>query len=325
MSREANRRRLGWILVGAGVLALAAVPLVGSDYLRSFFLLLFMYVTLAQSWNMISGYTGYLSFGHGVFFGVGAYTFAHTIVKLGWPFPLAMLAAGMMSVLLALLLGVVFMRVRIRVAYFSIATLGLNEIVKTLVVNSERLGGSHGVTLPPVAHPAVLYYLLLALMLVTTGIMRWVDRSTFGLGLKAILQDEEVAEVNGVPTFKCKLAAFLLSAFFPGLTGALIAWHWSYIDPYMAFDLVISFDMSVMAVFGGIGTVWGPVLGAALMGVLGETLWVHVPNLHGLIFGVLVVLIVIVSPGGLMEIGGKARASLPLRRLFPVPREGESA
>jgi branched-chain amino acid transport system permease protein len=301
--------------------ALAIVPWVGTDYLRSFFLLLFMYATLAQSWNMLSGYTGYLSFGHGVFFGVGAYTFAHLIAKFDWPFPLAMAAAGVMAMLVALLLGFVFLRVRIRVAYFAIATLGLNEIVKTLVVNSEWLGSSHGVTLSATAPPALLYYLLMVLAVAVTLLMRHIDRAPFGLGLKAILQDEEAAEVSGVPTFRAKLLVFLLSALFPGLTGAVIAWHWSYLDPYMAFDLVISFDMSVMTVFGGIGTVIGPLLGATIMGVLAETLWVHVRGLHGLIFGVLVVVIVVGSPGGLVEIGVRLRRLLRVRRLAAAHEE----
>jgi branched-chain amino acid transport system permease protein len=317
-------RALGWAVAAAVVASLAVIPAGGTQYVRSFFLLLFMYVTLAQSWNMISGYTGYLSFGHGVFFGIGAYTAAHLVAKFGWPFPLALLAAGGMAVLAALLLGVVFMRVRIRVAYFSITALGLNEIVKTLVVNNEWLGSSHGLTLPPLPYQWVLFYLLLAFAAASTLVMRWVDRAPFGLGLKAILQDEEAAEVNGVPTFRLKLLVFLVSAFFPGITGAVIAWHWSYIDPYMAFDLVISFDMAVMTVFGGIGTVWGPVLGATLMGILTETLWVKVPNLHGLIFGALVVAIVVISPGGLMEIGDRVRRSVAVRRWWPLVREGES-
>jgi branched-chain amino acid transport system permease protein len=226
-----------------------------------------------------------------------------------------------MSMLVALLLGLVFLRVRIRVAYFAIATLGLNEIVKTLVVNSEWLGSSHGVTLSVPAPPALLYYLLLTLAITVTVVMHHIDRSPFGLGLKAILQDEGAAEVSGVPTFLTKLRVFLLSALFPGLTGAVIAWHWSYLDPYMAFDLVISFDMSVMTVFGGIGTVIGPVLGATIMGVLAETLWVHVRGLHGLIFGVLVIVIVVSFPGGLVEIGMRARRLFMGRRGAPAARE----
>jgi branched-chain amino acid transport system permease protein len=309
------------LLVGAGgvvlVAALAAYPLVATRYGLSFILLVFMHIALAQSWNMVSGYTGYFSLGHGVFFGVGAYAAAHGALKGGWPLPVALLTGGVAALALALVLGLVFMRVRIRVAYFAIATLGLNEIVKTLVLNSEWLGSSHGVTLPPIS-PVILYYLLFGLAAATSAVVWWIDRSTFGLGLKAIFQDEEAAEVMGVATANAKIGVFLLSAFFPGVIGGVVAWYWSYIDPYQAFDLNISFDMSLMAVFGGVGTVLGPILGAAIIGILVDTLWVNLPHVHGVVFGVLIVLIVLLSPGGLVEIGGRLRTWLAGRRV-PAP------
>lgn len=315
---------LGWALAAVVATALAVAPFVASRYLVSFLLLMFMYVALAQSWNMISGYTGYFSLGHGVFFGVGAYTAGQAVVALRWPLPLAFAAAPVAAVVLALVLGVTFMRVRMKIAYFAIATLGLNEIVKTLVANSEWLGASHGMTLPPVPL-RVPYYLLLALAVGATLVVRWIDRSNFGLGLQAIYQDEEAAEVMGVPTARSKILVFLMSAVFPGLIGAVVASYWSYIDPYQAFDLTVSFDMSVMAVFGGVGTVLGPVLGAAVIGILIDTLWVSVPHLHGVVFGVLVIVMVVVSPGGLIELAGRLRERLRRGRAPAVSRAGEGA
>jgi branched-chain amino acid transport system permease protein len=321
---RARRAAPGWTLAALTVAALAAAPFLATRYLVSFLLLMFMYVALAQSWNMISGYTGYFSLGHGVFFGVGAYTAGQAVTALGWPVPLAFVAAPVAALALALVLGVVFMRVRMKIAYFAIATLGLNEIVKTLIANNDWLGASHGMTLPPVPI-RVPYYLLLVLAVATTLVVRWIDRSEFGLGLRAIYQDEEAAEVMGVPTARAKILVFVVSAVFPGLIGAVVAWYWSYIDPYQAFDLNISFDMSVMAVFGGVGTVWGPVLGAAIIGILIDTLWVSIPHLHGVVFGVLVIVMVVVSPGGLVELGGRVRDRWRRPRAPAMSRAGGPA
>jgi branched-chain amino acid transport system permease protein len=298
------------------VAALVAAPVFAGEYLRSFLLVLFMYVAMALSWNMLSGYTGYLSFGQGVFFGIGVYAFALLVTKLHVPFALALVVAGIAPALIAAALGLVFMRVRIRVAYFSLATLGLNEIVKTLVTGAGWLGGNNGMTLPPPSSPWLLYYLGLATTLLTFAVAACIDRSTFGLGLRAILQDEEAAEATGVPTYHCKLLVFTLSAIFPGLFGAIIGWHWSYVDPTLAFDLSISFDMAVMTLFGGVGTLWGPIIGATIMGSLAETLWVYVPNLHGLMYGLLVFAMVVLAPGGIMELGQRLQPYF--RRSPPV-------
>ena len=141
--------------------------------------------------------------------------------------------------------------------------------------------------------------------------MRW------GYGLKAILADEVAAEMTGVHTVAHKLAMFVASAVFIGLTGAMIAWNWSYVDPYMAFDLAVSFDMLVMAMFGGFGTVAGPVLGAVVMSVVKEVLSTSLPHFHPIIFGVLVIVLIIWCPGGIIQAFDAARAKL---RTWARPR-----
>ena len=295
-------RRLA-VAAGAGALAaLALAPLTGSAYVLSFMFLVFMSVTMAESWNLLSGYTGYFSLGHGLFFGVGAYTFALGLVKARMSPWLALLAGGVVAVVMAGLLGYLLLRSRMRAAYFAVLTLGLNEIMKTVVANSDALGASHGFTLPPVPHVAVPYYALLAIAVGAVAATVLVDRSRFGLGLKAILEDETVAQGSGVPTARYKIAVFMLSAFFPGLAGGVIAWNWSYVDPYLAFDLLVSFNAVIMAVFGGVGTVWGPVLGAVVMSALIEALWINLPHFQAVVFGILVLVIVLVSPGGVAEL-----------------------
>jgi len=290
-------------LAGALLLmGLALMPLTASAYLLSFMFLLFMYVTMAESWNMLSGYTGYFSLGHGLFFGVGAYAFALLVLKGKLSPYAAILAGGAVAVLLAAALGYPLMRARIRAAYFAILTLGLNEIMKTMIGNNDALGASYGFTLPPVPHQAVPYYALLMISLGAIGVMAAVDRSRFGLGLRAILEDEEVAESSGVDTARYKMGVFMLSAWFPGLAGGVIAWNWSYIDPYLAFDLLLSFNSAIMAVFGGVGTVWGPVVGAVVMSLLIEALWINLPHFQAVVFGLLVIVIILVSPGGVVEL-----------------------
>jgi branched-chain amino acid transport system permease protein len=316
------RRKLPWSWAVSFVVlaALVAAPAVLGEYSRSFLLILLMSVAMALSWNILCGYTGYLSFGQGVFFGIGAYTFAVLVTKFHVALPIALALAGIIPALVAVGLGFVFMRVRIRVAYFSLATLGLNEIVKTVVTGADWVGGNNGMMLPTPPLPWLLYYLSLGTTVATLAVAAWVDRSNFGLGLRAILQDEEAAEATGVPTFHCKLVVFILSAVAPGLLGAIIGWHWSYIDPNMAFDLSISFDMPVMTLFGGIGTLWGPVIGAAVLGSLGEELWIYLPNLHGLVYGLLVFVMVVSAPGGVVQLGRRLRRLVQHRLIIKPVR-----
>lgn len=272
--------------------------------------ILLMYVTMTASWNMLAGYTGYISLGHSVFFGVGCYTFALAVVKLKLNYIVAVALSGLAPAALALMVGFILMGSRIRIAYFAVMTLGLNEIFKILVANSNSLGSSYGFTLPPMPSLSVGYYVCLILGISSILVTIAIERSKFGIGLKSILEDEEVAESIGVETSKYKLYVFVLSSVFPGLLGAIIAWNWSYIDPYLAFDLTLSIDCVIMGIFGGIGTVWGPVIGAVCLTVLIELLWVKIPYFHAIIFSLLVILIVIKVPGGLIQLIEKSFSRL---------------
>lgn len=290
-----------WLLP-ALIALLVALPLWSSAYLTSFFTVLFLYVALAGGWNLFSGTTGYASLGHGLFFGIGAYGFAVSVVILDLNPVWAMLVAGSVAALGALLLGLVLLTTRIRVAYFAIVMLGFNEIAKTVVVNTKPLGSSYGLTIPPLPSSLIAYYFLLGLATLVTVLAHMVLRSHWGIALKAIVADEVAAEATGVRTVALKLAMFVMSGTLVGLAGAMIAWNWSYIDPYMAFDLVVSFEMVVMTMFGGIGSVWGPVLGAVAMAVLREVLSTSIPHFHAIIFGILVMALILWAPGGIAEV-----------------------
>lgn len=285
------------------LIILFLIPSFTSRYFISFMIFMLMYVTLAESWNMLSGYTGYFSFGHSCFFGAGAYTFILCMTKLKLNYILALMVAGAIAGVLGLIISFILMGKKIGIAYFAIMTLGLSEVLKTIVANTETLGSSYGFTISAIPSLSIAYYIFLALAISSTLLTAVIDKSKFGLGLKSILEDEDVADSIGINTFKYKVFIFILSSIFPGISGGVIAWYWSYIDPYLAFDLTISFDVSIMCILGGIGTIWGPVIGAVFLSILIEFLWVKVPYFHAIVLGFLVILIVLIAPGGLFELG----------------------
>jgi branched-chain amino acid transport system permease protein len=309
-----NGRWVGAVLVTFVLLA----PLMINDYHESFLLQVFMVIALAQAWNLISGMTGYVSFGHAAFFGVGAYAGA-LILTWGFPWWLAVIKGAGIAALLAVPLG--FLTLRLRGPYFAIAMLGLNEvgrIVATLWVNVTH-GGS-GLTLSPELLPSldVKYFTMFGLALGATLLVAWIHRSRFGLELRAIREDEEAAEMVGVNTTRNKVIAFVLSAVIPGAVGAVYVMYTSYLNPASAFDNARNIEMIVVVLFGGSGTVWGPILGAGTVMVLREILWAQFPSAHLAALGVLLLVVVLYLPGGLISI---LRARQQKR---PDARPGES-
>lgn len=281
------------------LVAAAIYPLFGTGYGVRSVLQIFMWIALAGSWNLISGLTGYVSFGHVAFFGAGAYTGAILIATAGWPWPLAALAGGLGAVVLALVIG--YPCLRLKGPYFAIAMLGLNEVLRALVSYFEGLtGGGNGLSLPTLDATRPIYYVMLALAAVVTGGVYLILTSRFGLRLMTIREDEVAAEAMGVDTFHHKLLAFVLSSIGPGVAGALTARDQGYIEPISVFPLAITVTMIVMALFGGKGTVWGPVLGAVVLFVVQEIVWARYPYVHPLLFGAIIVAVVLLMPRGVL-------------------------
>ena len=299
-----SRRALLGTVAGAAVAgsALVALPLLGaSGYLVTVLLLTFLYTSLAASWNLISGFTGYVSFGHAAFYGIGAYTTGILLAKRLTPWPVAALLAGVVATLLALVLG--YPALRLRGPYFAVATLGLAEVVRVAVTVAEPLtGGGKGLSLPPTLNLVPAYYATALLAALTVGTTALLATSPAGLRLLAIREDETAAEVCGVGTTRLKLGAFCASAFFAGVAGGLYAWYAGYIDPVTVFASGITVRAIAMTMFGGQGTVWGPVLGAAVLTATGEALWTRFPFLHTALFGVLIGVILLVFPGGVIAV-----------------------
>ncbi len=286
------------VLIMAGM---ALVPAIVPGYRVTFLLFAFMSITLAASWNLISGLTGYVSFGHVAFFGLGAYTTALLITESGVPWLPAALIGGLFASSFALLLGAVLLR--LKGSYFTIATLGLAEVLRVLASAWVSVtGGGAGYYLPPEVNPVPVYYAMTTLMLAVILVTRLILRSDFGLRLIAIREDEGAAEVMGIDTTRHKTAAFMLSAYFPGVAGGLYAWQLSYIDPFSVFRPVLSVGMVIMTMFGGIGTVLGPVIGGFSLSVLAEAFWARLPEFHQAAFGLLIVVVLLFMPGGVMAL-----------------------
>ena len=279
--------------------ALAAYPVVGTGYGVRSVQQIFMWIALAGSWNLISGLTGYVSFGHVAFFGAGAYAGAILVASAGWPWPLAALAGGAAAVVLAVVIG--YPCLRLKGPYFAIAMLGLNEVLRALVSYFEGLtGGGNGLSLPTLDASVPIYYVMGVLAVVVTAMSWLIVTSRFGLRLMTIREDEVAAEAMGIDTFHHKLAALLLSAVGPGVAGALMARDQGYIEPISVFPLAITVTMIVMALFGGKGTVFGPVLGAAALFVAQEIVWARYPYVHPLLFGAIIVAVVLLMPRGVL-------------------------
>jgi branched-chain amino acid transport system permease protein len=264
------RKYLGLIVTLGAVLILVAWPLVtGKDITRETTFTILLSVALASSLNILLGYTGYVSFGHVVFFGLGGYVGFYLMSARGQSLWLAMLAGGIASSLLAFLLGKAILR--LRGGYFALATIGVNEAMRAFINNFEPFGGPVGMTLNfqvyrdyggPGEALWLTYYVLAALTFAVLIISYLVRMSKFGLGLLAIREDEDAAEVMGVNAPNIKTWAYVLSAIIPGMLGVLFFFKNGSIEPAPAFRLHFSIEMIVMVMLGGQGTVLGPILGA---------------------------------------------------------------
>jgi branched-chain amino acid transport system permease protein len=283
------------------VAGLAVLPAFASGYVITFIIQVFMWIALAGSWNLISGFTGYVSFGHVAFFGVGAYAGALLITRAGWHWLPAGLAGALPAAALAFVIG--YPCLRLKGPYFAIAMLGLNEVVRALVSYFEDFtGGGSGISLPPILSIKPVYYAMGGVAAAVTLLTLRIITSQFGLRLLSIREDEMAAEVMGIDTARLKLYAFLLSAAFPGIVGGLYAWYASHVEPLSVFPLLTTITMIIMCLFGGKGTVFGPVLGAGLLSVFQELVWARFLFVHQAIFGALIVAVVLLMPRGILGV-----------------------
>jgi branched-chain amino acid transport system permease protein len=309
-------------ILGAGAV-LAFVPWLGLPaFYESFLYLICHWVILAMSWNILSGYSGYFSFGHGVFYGVGMYTTAALAGKLDWPFLATLPLAALLPAVLGVLLGAVVFRVKsVRGELFALLTLAVTFVVATIIINTPIDGGP-GVYLMAVEvpklgpSPASSLYLMVLMVAVLTALVAYkVQSSKLGVGLSAIHDDEDVAEVMGVPTYGYKLVAFAISSALAGLAGGIHALFVQYVTVGETFNITVPLTVVLMSCLGGSRHWAGPAVGAALI-----TTMMYVatagnnPLLGKALGGIVLILVILFMPNGVMGFFMKRRAQAAARR-----------
>ncbi|BAO90022.1 branched-chain amino acid ABC transporter permease [Caballeronia cordobensis] len=286
------------------------------------FLMMTLYaVLLSQAWNILGGFGGQLSFGHALFFGVGAYAQSIAQLQWGWNPWLALPFALLAGVAVALAVGAVTFRYGLKGSYFALVTLAFAEVFRILAVSLPFTGAGVGLMVPlhrglsnlQFASPRGYVLVLLVFVTAALAVTAWLRHSRYGAWLQAVRDNENAARAVGVNPFRIKLGAIALSAVFMSAAGACYVQMFQYVDAGIAFGATISVEALVGAIVGGLGTLWGPVLGAALLYALGEVtrnLFGTLPGLSMVIYGAVLVVIVMFLPRGLSGAGA------PLRRLF---------
>ena len=277
MTQKEHLKNLGYL--AAFVLFLLVFPFQFSVYIKSFFMFTMMYVVLALSWNIISGFTGYVSFGHVLFYGVGSYASAILVADHGWHWVSTLAVSALVGLVAAIVIG--YPVLRLKGPYFAIAMLGAAEGTRIIVTVWDGLThGGEGISLPNVDTANATYFAMLLLMVATIAVSYWVGHSRFGVRLNAIREDEVAAEALGINTTLYKLSAFSMSAVFPAVAGAIQANKTLYIDPETEFFILITITMKLMAMLGGKGTVIGPIVGAVMLYAVQEIVWIRFPQAH---------------------------------------------
>src|SRR4030088_1467071 len=321
------RTGLFWIvaaLVGIAIVVLPRLYFTNEYFFFAAYVVL-QYIVLSTAWNILGGYTGYINFGTGAFFAIGAYSSVvlhkmpallktFDVVIPAIPLPVMILVGGVVSG--AVGLGTGYLTLRLRGVFFAIATLALAVVVQTLIVNWDFVGGSRGIyIIRPAQAPLgggyiqYLYTLMMALSVISVCIARWIERSRLGLGFAAIRDDELAAEAGGVPTLRLKLIATTLSGALMGMAGAPLPYYVTYLEPASSFNLAYAVNSVAMPVIGGMTSWVGPIIGAVLLGTIQQLGTVGFfldldipPTFNLLIVGVLLIGFVIVAPHGLVGV-----------------------
>jgi len=275
--------------------AVIILPFVAGEYFLSVGLGLLMWIALTQSWSLLSGLTGYISLGHVVFYGLGAYLAALSWGHLPLWAVLALAGAGNFAFATAISLPVL----RVRGPYFVILTFGLAELVKFSVMAIESALGEYGRLLFDVPSMATLYWLMLGFAVIATAATQLILSTRLGQGLIAIREDEETAETVGVPVTIYKSLAFGLSAAIPGVVGALMMLRTTYFEPQQVFDPIVSFTIVSIAIIGGSDDSRGPLFGAVFLVLLSELFWAKAPQVYLILQGILLIGFVVFLPEGI--------------------------
>jgi branched-chain amino acid transport system permease protein len=298
-SRWSQRRiisALPWLLLAV----LAALPLMGlgPNAIRLLFVTL-VWITVSVAWNLVGGFGGQVSFGFAVFYGLGAYT-AALAINSGINAMVSFLLGGLVALVASLLVGLPTFR--LRGPYFAIATIGVSEAVRVLMTNFSLTGGASGYRIMEkgIFRQLEHYYTALVLAAGAVACATVIRNSSFGMALIAIREDEDAASDLGVDPFRTKLLAHAIGAALTGAAGGVYARYAAYIHPQGVFAFNIGVAILLMPIIGGVGTVWGPVIGAVVYGLVNEELVASFPQMHLLLYGSLLILIILFEPHGVL-------------------------
>jgi len=300
------------------IFLIAAPFMFETRYSQHVLILVLLYVALGSVWNILGGFAGQLSLGHAAFFGIGAYTSAIIASKTALSPWWALIAGPILVLPIALAVG--WICFRLRGPYFTLATIAVGEVVRLVALNwSDLTGGAVGVVIRPSifsgTNKVPYYYIVLGIAAGSVALCHGIRRSRLGYYLMAIREDEETAESIGIDTARYKLIALAISASLTAVAGAFYANYFLFVDPTIVLPLALSVEIVLMAIIGGLGTVAGPVLGAALLKLSSEVFRNEFEQANLLIYGALLVIVILFMPGGLM--GG-------LRRLAQFARKSQS-
>jgi branched-chain amino acid transport system permease protein len=298
----------GFILIAAALLAgaVALTHTVENEYVFFAGYVVLQFVVLATAWNILGGYAGYVNFGSGAFFAVGAYTSVALIQAFAAPFLVQVVAAAVVTGAMGFLVGA--LTLRLRGIFFSIATVAIAVICETIVINWGFVGGARGIALLQpqtvagfASYNRMLFVAMACFAVLAVGMARFVELSWIGRGLRAIRENEEAAESVGVPTLRLKLAAATLSGALMGVAGAPFPLYTSFVEPVSAFSLNYAVSALAMPIIGGTTSWLGPVIGAVLLGTVQQLVTVTVSSeLNVLVVGVVLVAFVVAAPQGIL-------------------------
>ncbi|MDC1248936.1 branched-chain amino acid ABC transporter permease [Planktomarina sp.] len=299
------------LLILFGLFSAALAPVViSSKFQLDVLTLIFFTAYIGQSWNILGGYAGQFSFGGVMFFGTGAYTSSILLTSFGVPPIIGIFAAIFMGAFLGLIVGYLSFRSGLRGSYFALITLAFAELLRVLANSVEFTGGGVGLflTYAPGLHnlqfnsPTGFYYFSLVLLVISLAIAMWLERSRFGAQLVAIRENEDAAEALGIDTLKCKVYAIMIMGGMGGAAGTFYAQKYLYIDPPISYSIALSVEMLLVTIVGGMGTVFGPLVGSFFLHTVNEFArhFIDTPGVSLIVYGFILILIISFLPNGLV-------------------------
>jgi branched-chain amino acid transport system permease protein len=324
-------RRSLYVLAGVAVVAAVVAFAVQDKFYLHLLTMMLFYAAVSSAWNIVGGFAGQLSLGHAAFFGIGAYTSTLLFIDLGISPWIGMLIGAALATVVSGAIG--YPSFRLRGPFFTLVTIAFAEVLRILTIYAHDFTkGSIGISVP--FRPAVgnfifrqfsVYaYVALAFLAITILVSLWIEHSRLGYYLAALREDEDAAQALGIDTARYKLVAVLVSAFLTALAGTFYAQYIFYIEPFQTFSLDFSVLLAMMAIIGGIGTVWGPVAGAFLVTPLQEVLQAklggELQGLHLVVYGTVLIVVVILLPQGIVpSLAGWGKRAFGHREVRPAP------